>query len=60
MESSRSFLLYNVEKSESVQMHWEKSFHYRQKYLRATSGDLSDILQDWPIIAKPFGAELVR
>lgn len=59
MEESRLYLLYNSEKSDSVQMHWEKSFRYRQKYVQTSVGDLTDILQDWPIIMKPLGTELV-
>lgn len=59
METSRSFLLYNSEQSDAVSMHWEKTFHYRHKYVLTTSGNLTDILQDWPIITKPIGTELV-
>lgn len=55
METSRSFLLYNSEQSN---LHWEKTFHYRHKYFVMTSGNLTDILQNWPIITKPIGTEL--
>lgn len=59
METSRSFLLYNYEKSDSVQMHWDKTFHYRQKYFQTTGDNLTETLQNWPIITKPIGTELV-
>lgn len=60
METSRSFLLYNSEKSDAVNLHWEKTTQYRRTYFKTTSGDLSEILQSWPIITKSVGIELVR
>lgn len=59
METSRSFLLYNCEKSEAVQTHWETSYAYRLKYFKTTNDDIPDALQSWPIITKPIGVELV-
>lgn len=59
METSRSFLLYHSEKSDVLQMHWNKSFEFRKQYFQTTGDDLTEILQNWPIIMKPIGSELV-
>lgn len=59
METSRLYLLYRQEKTEDVQEHWKKTFQYRQQYFLDNSGNISEILQEWPIICKPYGAELV-
>lgn len=59
METSRSYLLYNTEKSDGVLAHWEASFKYRQHSFQISSGDMGGILENWPIISKSVGAELV-
>lgn len=59
METSRSYLLYNIEKSDSVLSHWEATFKYRHLSFEKSSGDINSILENWPIISKSVGAELV-
>lgn len=54
MEECRLYLLYNFEKNDATKEKWEISFNYRQEMFRRYA-DLTQIIESWPIISKPFG-----
>lgn len=58
-ENARTYLLYNFEKSDEVMKKWIECYDYRCKKMETYGSNITDILLDWSIIAKPFGVDLV-
>lgn len=57
-ENARIYLLYNFEKNELVKQKWLDCFEYRKK--KFIKSNLDEILEEWPIITKTYGSELVK
>lgn len=55
----RSFLLFNLENSEEILQKCVDCFDYRRRKIESYQNNIEELLQDWSIISKLFGCELV-
>lgn len=57
-ETARIYLLYNFERNELVKKKWQDCFEYRKR--KFNKSNIEEILEEWPIITKTIGPELVK